>query len=90
MLCTQTLHQILHKVEGLMCHALQLERMADGGISSLSLAFNCDMVAVHTCGGHAGDVKALLPLLLDPLKGEGITHFVALLCVTGAFAHHHQ
>ena len=43
-----------------------------------------------TCCGHACDVEILLPLLLDPLKGEGITDLVALLCIPGALAHHHQ
>lgn len=45
---------------------------------------------MQTCSGHAGDVEGFLPLLLDPLKGKGITHFVALLCVAGAFAHDYQ
>ena len=45
---------------------------------------------VHTCCGHACDVEILLPLLLDPLKGEGITDLIALLRIPGALAHHHQ
>lgn len=43
-----------------------------------------------TCSGHAGDVETLLPLLLDPFKGEGIADFIALLCIPSAFAHDHQ
>ena len=43
-----------------------------------------------TCCGHASDVEILLPLLLDPLKGEGIADLVALLRIPGPLAHHHQ
>lgn len=45
---------------------------------------------LQTCCGHAGDVEVLFPLLLDPLKGEGIADLVALLRVPCAFTHHHQ
>lgn len=58
--------------------------------STIQLPVCSTRFTVHTCSGHAGDVEALLPLLLDPLKGEGIADFVALLCVARAFAHHHQ
>merc|ERR1712072_785349 len=31
-----------------------------------------------TGGGHGGHIEALLPLLVDPLEGERVAHFVAL------------
>ena len=45
---------------------------------------------MHTCCCHASDVEVFFPLLLDPLKGESIADFVALLSVSGALAHNHQ
>lgn len=35
-------------------------------------------------GRHGGDVEPLLPLLVDPLEGEGVGHLVALLRVRRA------
>mmetsp|Transcript_11464 Transcript_11464/g.24276 ORF Transcript_11464/g.24276 Transcript_11464/m.24276 type:complete len:714 (-) Transcript_11464:73-2214(-) len=41
-------------------------------------------------GAHAGDVKAFLPLLVDPLERERVADLVALLREGGALAHHHK
>ena len=37
--------------------------------------------------GHGGDVKAFLPLFIDPLEGERVAHLVRLLRVRRAFRH---
>mmetsp|Transcript_11865 Transcript_11865/g.51090 ORF Transcript_11865/g.51090 Transcript_11865/m.51090 type:complete len:666 (-) Transcript_11865:112-2109(-) len=41
-------------------------------------------------GGHGRDVKALLPLLVDPLERKRVAHLVRLLGVARALGHDHQ
>mmetsp|Transcript_5279 Transcript_5279/g.12412 ORF Transcript_5279/g.12412 Transcript_5279/m.12412 type:complete len:411 (-) Transcript_5279:988-2220(-) len=41
-------------------------------------------------GGHGRDIEALLPLLVDPLEGEGVGHLVGLLGVWRALGHDHE
>lgn len=78
----------------LYCSMLGAERrlFGDAHMRSLTHALSTisAITADPTCCGHAGDVEALLPLLLDPFKGEGVADLVALLRVPGALAHDHQ